>query len=303
MASEAATYDLIVIGQGPAGISAAVYAVRSGLKVMVIGRDRGSLEKAEKIENYFGFTDPVKGSELLDHGHAQARRLGIEILTAEVTGVVWLDKFTVTTPQGSFISAALVLALGMPRRKASVPGLGEFEGRGVSYCATCDGFFYRGKTVAVIGSGDFALKEAGELKHFAAKVIILTNGRPFEAAGRDESIQVDLRKIIKAEGDADKIRRLITVDGAIEIDGVFVAEGTASALDLAISLGLDNDGKVILTDGNQQTNLPGLFAAGDCTGGLLQVAVAVGEGAKAGMAAAGFVRKLQGGKEPALQWS
>ena len=302
MTQERPKFDLIVIGQGPAGISAAVYAVRSGLKVLVISRDRGSLEKAEKIENYYGFIDPVSGPDLLDRGMAQANRLGVEALEAEVTGVTWMDDFNVDTTMGSFVAVSIVLALGMPRRKASVSGLGEFEGRGVSYCATCDGFFYRGKKVAVIGNGEYAVKEADELRHFASEVVILTNGRPLESASPDPAILVDQRKLIKAEGDDDKIRRLVTEDGPIEIDGVFVAEGTASALDIALKLGLDNDGKVILTDGNQQTNLPGLFAAGDCTGGLLQVAVAVGEGAKAGMAAAGYVRKLQGGKEPTVQW-
>lgn len=302
MTQDAKQYDLIVIGQGPAGISAAIYAVRSGLRVLNIARDRGSLDKADKIENYYGFVDPISGNDLLDRGMAQAQRLGVDVLSAEVTGVVWLEGFTVETTQGDYAASALVLALGMPRRKTSIKGLDDFEGRGVSYCATCDGFFYRGKSVAVVGNGEYAVKEASELKHIAAEVIIMTNGRPLEASGSDPQMRINQSRILKAEGDEDKIRRLITTDGSLEVDGVFVAEGTASALDLALKLGLENDGKVILTDANQQTNLPGLFAAGDCTGGLLQVAVAVGEGAKAGMAAAGFVRKLQGGREPTVQW-
>ena len=302
MDNESTAYDLIVVGQGPAGVSAAIYAVRSGLQVLLIGRDRGSLEKAEKIENYFGFIEPISGLDLLDRGLAQAKRLGVRVLDAEVTGVTWLDQFEADTTRGVFTAPAMVLALGMPRRKALIPGLADFEGRGVSYCATCDGFFYRGKTVAVIGNGEYAFKEASELRHFAAGITIMTNGRPFEATGQDPSIKIDQRKILRAEGDEDKIRRLVMADGELPVDGVFVAEGTASALDLATKLGLDNDGKVILTDASQQTNLPGLYAAGDCTGGLLQVAVAVGEGARAGMGAAGFVRKLKGDKEQTVQW-
>lgn len=297
-----APYDLIIVGQGPAGASAAIYAVRSGLKVMMIGRDRGSLEKADKIENYFGFIEPISGADLLGRGLAQASRLGVEIVDAEVTGVTWQDQFEVDTTRGQFTAPSVILASGMPRRKATIPGLGDYEGRGVSYCAVCDGFFYRQKRVAVIGNGEYAFKEASELKPFASEITLLTNGRPNEAAGQDPAIRVDLRKVLRVEGDDEKIRRLILEDGVLEIDGVFVAEGTASALDLAMKLGLENDGKAILVDDRQQTNLPGLYAAGDCTGGLLQVAVAVGEGAQAGMSAAGFVRKLKGGKEPTVQW-
>jgi thioredoxin reductase (NADPH) len=302
MAAAHSPYDLIVVGQGPAGVSAAIYAVRAGLSVLLIGRDKGSLEKAEKIENYFGFVEPISGIDLLARGLTQASRLGVEILDAEVTSVIWLDQFEAVTTRGSFKSSCMVLALGMPRRKAAIPGLCDFEGRGVSYCATCDGFFYRGKKVAVIGNGEYAYKEACELKPFAAQITLLTNGRDFEATGHDPAFQLNLGKILRAEGDEEKIRRLVLEDGTLEIDGVFIAEGTATALDLALKLGLENDGKVILVDENQQTNLPGLFAAGDCTGGLLQVAVAVGEGARAGMAATGFVRKLKGGKEPTVQW-
>ena len=137
----------------------------------------------------------------------------------------------------------LILALGMPRRKTSIKGLDDFEGRGVSYCATCDGFFYRGKSVAVVGNGEYAVKEASELKHIAAEVIIMTNGRPLEASGSDPQMRINQSKILKAEGDEDKIRRLITTDGPLEVDGVFVAEGTASALDLALKLGIENDGR------------------------------------------------------------
>ena len=302
MKQEATLYDLIVVGHGPAGVSAAIYAVRSGLKVLLVGRDRGSLEKAEKIENYYGFVDPIAGPDLLERGLSQARRLGVEIITTEVTGVTWMEHFEASTTLGTYQAPACILATGMPRRKATIPGLTEYEGRGVSYCATCDGFFYRGKKVAVIGNGEYAFKEASELAHFASEVTIFTNGRPFEANGEHPVIKVNLAKVSQAEGDEDKIRQLVTAEGAIEIDGVFVAEGTASALDLAYKLGLDNDGKVILTDSDQQTNIPGLYAAGDCTGGLLQVAVAVGEGAKAGMSAASYVRNLQGEKAPTVQW-
>lgn len=297
-------HDLVVIGKGPAGLSAAIYAVRAGLSVLVIGRDTGALATADVIENYFGFAEPIEAKKLLAEGLAQAERLGVEIVTDEVTGIAWLENFVVHTAEAAFETKSLVIASGLPRRKASVKGLTDFEGRGVSYCATCDGFFYRGKTVAVIGNGDFAFQEASELKPFASQIHLLTNGRPYESARTDSQIQVDLRAIDRVSGDDIKVRSLHLADGTtLEVDGIFVAEGTASALDLALKLGLDNDGKTISVQSrSQDTNLPGVFAAGDCTGGLLQIAVAVGDGARAGISAANYVRHLSGEKEVKIQW-
>lgn len=296
-------HDLIIVGQGPAGISAAIYAVRAGLDVLLTGRDHGALEKADLVENYFGFPEPIRALDLLQRGLDQAERLGVKVIQAEVTGITWNNHFEVDSNQGTWQSDSVILASGMPRRKSSLAGLSSYEGKGVSYCAVCDGFFYRGKTVAVLGNGDYAFKEASELLPFTSSITILTNGRPFEATESNPAIKVRTDKILRLEGDDEKVRRLIFEgDAVLEIDGVFVAEGTASALDLAMKLGLDNDGKAILVNHLQETNLPGLFAAGDCTGGLLQIAVAVGEGAQAGMSAAGFVRKMKGGKEPTVQW-
>lgn len=297
-------YDLIVIGKGPAGLSAAIYAVRAGLSVLVIGRDTGALATAELIENYLGFVEPISGEKLLGDSLAQAKRLGVEILTEEVTGLAFMENLVVHTSEHEYETKTLVLASGMPRRKATVKGLTEFEGRGVSYCATCDAFFYRNKTVAVIGNGEYAFKEASELKPFAKRIVLLTNGRAYEAGKEDEKIELDQRTIAGVSGDEIKIRSVEFTDGtSLELDGVFVAEGTASAVDLALKLGVDNDGKVITVNSrSQDTNIPGVFAAGDCTGGLLQIAVAVGDGARAGMSAANYVRELEGGKAVTVQW-
>lgn len=297
-------HDVIVIGQGPAGISAAIYVVRSGLSVLVLARDKGSLEKAGKIENYYGFPDPISGLDLLKRGIDQARRLGVEIHEEEVTSVHFEDHFTVETAQSSFLTNSVILATGMPRKRPGIPGLSDFEGRGVSYCATCDGFFYKNKTVAVVGNGAYALKEASELKPFAKTIYLITNGRPYEAPFKDPDLVIRTEKIEKLAGDDEKLRELILSTGErLSVDGVFIAEGTASALDLALKLGLNHDGRTILVNQKQETNLPGLFAAGDCTGGLMQIAVAVGSGAQAGISSASFVRALKGHKPlPKAQW-
>ena len=139
--------NIIIIGGGPAGISAALYAARSGRDPLVIEHGAGGLKKAEKIENYYG-GGTLSGQELYDRGIDQAKTLGVRILTAQVVGVEGFDTFTVHTDQGDFDAKAVILATGTSRKAPVIPGLKELEGRGVSYCAVCDAFFYRGRDVA-----------------------------------------------------------------------------------------------------------------------------------------------------------
>ena len=167
---------VIIIGAGPAGISAALYAVRGNLDPLVINNGIGALEKAEKIENYYGLEHPLSGQELYDTGIAQAKALGVRILDAQVLGVGGFDTFVVKTTEGEFETQSLILATGSKRAAPKIPGVKEFEGKGVSYCAICDAFFYRGKDVAVLGNGDFAMHEAKELSNTASTVTIYTNG-------------------------------------------------------------------------------------------------------------------------------
>ncbi len=144
---------VIIIGAGPAGISAALYAVRGNLDPLVINNGIGALKKAEKIENYYGLEHPLSGQELYDTGIAQAKALGVRILDAQVLGVGGFDTFVVKTTEGEFETQSLILATGSKRAAPKIPGVKEFEGKGVSYCAICDAFFYRGKDVAVLGNG------------------------------------------------------------------------------------------------------------------------------------------------------
>lgn len=154
---------IIIIGAGPAGISAALYAARANMDPLVINNGIGALEKAEKIENYYGMEHPVSGKELFETGLAQAKALGVRILEVQVLGIGGFDTFTVKTTAGDFDTISVILATGSKRKAPAIPGIKEFEGRGVSYCAVCDAFFYRGKDVAVLGNSDFALHEAEEL--------------------------------------------------------------------------------------------------------------------------------------------
>ena len=155
---------IVIIGKGPAGISAALYLLRGGQEVQVIGRDGGALVRAERIDNYYGFAETISGRQLLEQSWAQLRRLGGDIVTDEVVSIQYAaDGFEVRTPTQTVQAQAVLFATGSARRKPNIPGLSQLEGKGVSYCAVCDGFFYRGKTVALLGSGEYAAAEAQEL--------------------------------------------------------------------------------------------------------------------------------------------
>ena len=191
---------IIIIGAGPAGISAALYAARANMNPLVINNGIGALEKAEKIENYYGMEHPVSGKELFETGLAQAKALGVRILEVQVLGIGGFDTFTVKTTAGDFDTISVILATGSKRKAPAIPGIKEFEGRGVSYCAVCDAFFYRGKDVAVLGNSDFALHEAEELAPMAGSVTIYTDGKEPEFS-RKSSFAVNTMKIQSVEGD------------------------------------------------------------------------------------------------------
>lgn len=290
--------DILIIGSGPAGISAALYAKRAGADVTVISRGSGALAKAERIENYYGLAEPVSGAELEANGIAGAKRLGVKFVEGEVVGLAMNDDFTglvVQTAKEKFEAGAVILAAGSTRLAPKIPGLKEMEGKGVSYCAICDAFFYRGKVAAVLGEGEYALHEAEILLPHASKVMLFTNGKEPTVAIPD-SIEVHKEKVSAVEAATDngmeRVSGVMTEDGTFTpVNGLFVALGTAGSVDLARKIGAAVDNNRIVTDVEMATNVPGLYAAGDCNGGLLQVVKAAYEGAVAGLAAAKYVRK------------
>lgn len=290
-------FDVIVVGKGPAGISAALYALRANLSVLVVAKDEGALGKAHLIANYYGFAEPVPGAELERRGEEQAKILGADFLAGEVLDLMFSEKFYVRIRTSEekvleLVAKSVIVAAGALRSKVSIPGIDSFEGKGVSYCAVCDGFFYRKKNVAVLGNGAYALSEAEELLPLAAKVSICTLGAEL-AVKIPDGFSVEKEKIIAVEG-SGRVQRLRFESGReIPVDGIFVAQGSASAADLARKAGAALDSNKLIVDENRMTTVPGLFAAGDCLGGVLQVAVAVGDGAKAGLGAVAYIRKLR----------
>lgn len=282
-------YDSIIIGNGPAGISASLYIKRANLSCLVLGKDEGSLGKTNLVDNYYGFEYPINGKDLIQNGIKQAKRLGVEYRQEEVIGIGYEDTFEVKTRDNVYQGRTVLLATGSSRNTPNIKGLKEFEGKGVSYCAICDAFFYTGKKVAVLGNGNYALNEAKELIPVVDSVTMLTNGKEL-VQNRDITVEEVRKEIREVRGDR-KIEEIAFTDNtSMKIDGLFVAEGTASSTDLARKLGAITDGKNIVINEKMMTNIPGLYAAGDCTGGLLQICKAVYEGAQAGLSIINQIR-------------
>lgn len=199
-------YDVIIVGAGPAGISASLYTVRRNLKTLIIYKEKSALEKTSKIENYYGFENGINGVNLYKMGIKQAQNIGAKIIKDEVTNIQidYLNGdnnnnnkgqiFKVQTLNNEFEAKAVILATGNKKGKPNIKNIDEYEGKGVSYCAVCDGFFYRNKDVAVIGNGDYAISEAMDLQNIAKSITILTNGRQAPEY-RTENVDVNTKEI------------------------------------------------------------------------------------------------------------
>lgn len=293
-------YDVIIIGKGPAGISASLYTQRANLKTLIIGREGSSLEKSEKIENYYGLEEPITGKKLLEIGENQAERLGVQVLNDEVAGISQFYKekyFKVSTITAEYYTKSILISTGQPQKKVEIAGLKSFEGKGVSYCTTCDGFFYKKLSVGVLGHSAYAVHEAMELETYTQDITLFTNGAELDMTGdladKAGKFKINTRPILELTGD-DFLQEIHFKDGNIQkIDGLFVAYGSASSVDFAKKLGIAVDNNAIVVDKNQSTNIDGVFAAGDCTGGFKQIATAVGQGAVAGKNIIEYVKKLK----------
>lgn len=270
-------YDVIVIGSGPAGISASIYLKRARKNVCIITDENSALKKASKIENYYGVKS-ISGEELYNIGIKQVQDLNIPIVKDEVTNINLENNFIVTTVNREYEAKYVIIATGTNRTAPNVKGIKEFEGKGISYCAICDGFFYRNKNVAVIGNGNYAIHEAETLKPIAKSVTILTNGEEIIENRSTSDFEINETPIREFRGN-NVIEEVEFANNNIKrIDGVFIAIGTASSTDLARKIGAVVKGNNIFTNDNMETTVDGLYACGDCTGGLLQVNKAVYEG-------------------------
>ncbi|MDR2687681.1 MAG: NAD(P)/FAD-dependent oxidoreductase, partial [Oscillospiraceae bacterium] len=270
-----------------------LYLCRAGLRAAVIGKDGGALERAERIENFYGPGRPLSGADLLENGRRQCADLGADLRGDEALALEWRETggYQIQLAEGGAVSArAVLLATGRAKRAPDIEGVRAFEGRGVSYCAVCDAFLYRGRSVAVLGGGAYARHEMEELLPLAGRVTLLTDGAEPEFDPPPEVV-VRTARLLRLEGEGKLAGAQLGDGSAQPLDGLFVALGSASAGDLAMKLGLRLKDGAIPVNGRQETGLPGLYAAGDCTGAFAQVAFAVAEGARAGMEMAAFLRK------------
>lgn len=283
-------YDSIIIGSGPAGISASLYLKRANKNVLVLYYGQSELEKAHKIDNFYGFPNGISGSDLYQNGINQAKNLGVLVSNEEVLNIQMNEDFcyNVITSKNTYKSKTVIIATGNKKLKPNISGIEKFEGMGVSYCAICDGFFYRKKDVVVLGNELYAVSEAEELLNVTPNVTILTNGKEMK---ENTNIKVNTKKIEKILGD-ERVSGILFSDGEIlNCNGVFVAEGVAGGSNFAKKLGIYTDGDKIVVDENMQTNVPGIYACGNLVGGLLQINKAAYEGAMAGLAAVKYINE------------
>lgn len=267
-------YDIAIVGSGPAGISAAVNAKIRNKSVIVFGNDELShkVEISRQINNYIGFAN-VTGTELNDAFRKHLKDLEIEITPKRITGVYKMkDKFTLLANRESFEAKCVILALGSETVKP-ITNERELLGRGVSYCATCDGMFYKGRSIAVFCDNENMLDEVEYLSQIAKKVYLFA---PFDVKTSVENVEILPSKITEIIGES-KVEAVTLKDGRrIEVDGVFFLKQAVSA-DVLL-FGLKTENGLITVDRNMKTNIDGCFAAGDCTGTPYQIAKAVGEG-------------------------
>lgn len=282
---------VVIIGSGPAGVSAALYTIRAGFETTVISNGGGALLKTEKIENYYGFCDAVSGEKLYNDGIQGAKRLGVNFVDDEAVSLSINNGFYVTATKETYFADAVLLATGVSRLAPNIDGLKNFEGMGVSYCAVCDGFFFKNKNVGVIGNGEYALHETKELQNVVGSVTVYTNG---EEALTDfpENVRVNKEKIMSVSGKPMALE-INFEDSTETVSGIFVAHKTAGSTAFAKKVGATVDGNRIVVNDKMQTNIKGLFAAGDCTGGLLQISKAVYEGAQAGTEIVKYLKETQ----------
>jgi len=301
-------HEAIIVGAGPAGLAAGLYTSRAGLKSLLIERgiSGGQMVNATLVENYPGFVDGISGSELGSLMHRQATKYGLELVTAEVTGITTGQPHLVSTTEGSFEAVTIIIAAGSEYRKLGAIGEERLIGHGVSYCATCDGFLFRGREVAVVGGGDTAITDALELSRHVTKVHVI-HRRDQLRAGHvlqqrafahpkldfiwdtvvEEVMGQELVKGLKLSNVKTEQRSIL------ELDGVFVAIGFmpnsqcfSNILDL-------NDAGYIITDETMATSVNGIFAAGDIRrNSPRQIAAAVGDGVTAAMSAFRYLQNM-----------
>jgi len=302
--------DLVIIGGGPAGLTAGIYASRADVGTVLIERGvpGGLVMSTHYIENYPGFGEGVGGPELMIQMEKQARRFGLEFLSAHVNSIEAKNqKLIVYTDSGDIAARTVIIATGAQPQLLKVSGERELTGRGVSYCATCDGAFFRGKKVAVVGGGDAAVEEAMFLTRFAARVFIIHRRDELRAtkvvqkkAFKNHKIEFIWNNVVEEITGKDTVEGVLVRNvrtgekKLLDVEGVFIYVGSSPNSALVKETVMLDDKGYILTDENMLTTCKGIFAAGDVRNKLLrQVVTAVADGAVAAVAAEKYLGEMK----------
>jgi len=305
-------YDLVIIGAGPAGLTAGLYAARSRLDVLLLERlaPGGQVLTTDWVENYPGFPEGISGFELMDKMKSQAEHFDLPIRMEEVVGLEFHpDKKVVITHEGRMEAKALILTSGATPKKLGIEGEELLVGKGVSYCATCDGPFYRDQEVAVIGGGDTALEEALFLTRFASRIHVVHRRDELrgvkllqDRAMAEKKIEfiwdtVPLRILGESGVEGIELKNVKTGEiGRKKVQGVFVFIGTQPNAEVINGMVKQDENGFVITDEKMETSIPGVFAAGDIRSkALRQVSTAVGDGANAAFSAERYLENLVSG--------
>lgn len=277
--------DALIIGVGPAGISAAINLRKLNRTALVIGKDYGQLSNLDVIDNLYG-QSPISGEKLIAKGVMQAKQLGIEVKSDVVFNIEEkIDYFIVKTTKSVYEAKTILLATGKPRVQIKLPGYDTFKSKGIHLCATCDGLFYKNKKVGIIGSGSYLEQEICTLENYTQDIVIFTNGKEYTHS----KYPVITDELISFNGEK-RLTHLQTNKEIYSLNGVFLAINYPRATELSLKLGVIMKNDNIVVDDQMQTNIPGLFAAGDCTGGWLQVAKALYDGFAASYGISNYLR-------------
>jgi thioredoxin reductase (NADPH) len=301
------SYDVVIIGGGPAGMTAGLYASRTGLKTIILERSMfgGQIVNAQIVENYPGFPDGISGFELASLIQQQAAKYGVEIISGDVTGITPGTVHQVITEENNYSTRVVIICTGSEYSKLGIPGEEKFIGRGVSYCATCDGFLFKEKDVAIVGGGDTAISDALELATHASKVYVIHRRSELRAsqilqqrAFEKSNISFVWDSVVEeVSGDTMvtelKLRNVKDDTGStLVVAGIFVAVGLKpNSHSFTDILDVDNLGYII-TDQTMATSVPGIYAAGDIRqNSIRQVVTATGDGATAAMTAFKYIQE------------
>lgn len=297
-------YDVIIVGGGPAGLTAGIYTSRHGLRTILFEGEAfgGKAKGHHPIDNYPGFPDGITGEELMDRFIAQTKKFGVEFKKENVVEIQpFGDLKMIATRSGVYQSKSIILATGIQRKQLMVPGETEFKGRGVSYCSICDGPLFKDRVVAVIGSGNEAIEEASRMAETAEKVYAIPGLEGYKVdemkiseLEKNEKVEViDGVKVESIEGETyvTNIKLSNASSKILDVDGVFISLERVPTTQIIRNAGIDtNENGCINIDSEQQTNVEGIYAAGDCCCGGMQIVTAVGEGGRAGLSVLRYIK-------------